>query len=373
MSESLAAVVTQFQGPTELWRVPLPEIEKDSALIRVDAATLCGTDAHRWMGHFTEGGGDQPFLKSLSLPYIPGHETCGTIVETGGEIFDMLGEPLRAGDRIISAYGSCGHCYYCGVTRQTTLCHDVRSYGHSHPGKLMGGCAEHHYFPPGASFIRVPETVPADLAASAACALRTIMHSFEQLGPIASHESMLIQGCGPLGLYALAVAKDRGVKNVLIIGAPAARLAVAQGWGADQVLDLADMDDAAARVDWVRGHTAGRGVDIVFNCANAPALVEGLRMVRPGGRIIQVGISGAHDVPVSPKLLFRGVEIISTVMAEARHFQQAIDFIATRQDRFDFSQILSNRYTLDRLGDALKAMSELREVKPVILPKVAQP
>src|ERR1700691_2228194 len=100
MTESLSAVVTKFRGATELWRIPLPEIEASSALIKVDAATLCGTDAHRWMGHFTEGGGDQPFLQSLSLPYIPGHETCGTIVETGGSIVDVLNEPLKPGDRI---------------------------------------------------------------------------------------------------------------------------------------------------------------------------------------------------------------------------------------------------------------------------------
>lgn len=371
MTESTAAVITKFQCKTELWKVPLPQLEKSSALIKVEAATLCGTDAHRWMGHFTEGGGDQPFLQNLSLPYIPGHETCGTIVDTGGPISDVLDQPLKVGDRIISAYGSCGHCYYCGVTRQPTLCHNVRSYGHSHPDQLMGGCSQFHYFPPGASYIRVPDNVPSDLAASAACALRTVMHSFEQIGEIASHESMVIQGCGPLGLYALANAKDKGVKNVMVIGAPADRLAVARDWGADRLLDLNDVDDAAGRVDWVREHTQGRGADIVINCANAHAFVEGIRMVRPGGRLVQVGISGANHIPVPPKLLFRGVQIFSTVMAEARHFHQAIDFLSNRGKQFDFGKLLSNRYPLDRLSDALDAMANFREVKPVILPNAA--
>ncbi|MGN6358331.1 MAG: zinc-binding dehydrogenase [Novosphingobium sp.] len=147
-----------------------------------------------------------------------------------------------------------------------------------------------------------------------------------------------------------------------------ARLAVAKDWGADHLLDLADMADTADRIDWVRGRTAGRGADIVMNCANAHAFLEGMRMVRPGGRLIQVGISGANDIPVPPKLLFRGVQIISTVMAEARHFHQAVDFIATRQDSFDFNKLISNRYPLDQLSQALMAMAELREVKPVIVP-----
>ena len=371
MTEALTAVVTKFRDPTELWKVPLPDMAPGSVLIKVDAATLCGTDAHRWMGHLNEGGPDQPFIEPLTLPYTPGHETCGTIVETRGPVTDILNQPLKPGDRIVSSYSHCGHCYYCRVTRQTTLCHANTSFGHSHPNQMMGGCAEYHYFPPGGTLVRVPETVAPELAASAACALRTMMHSFEQLGGIASHESMLIQGCGPLGLYALAIAKDRGVKNVMMLGAPSARLAVAKEWGADHVLDLTTNEKSAERVAWVRELTSGRGADIVMNCANSHALPEGLRMVRPGGRLVQVGVSGGADVAVPPMLFFRGVQIISTVMAEARHFYQAVEFIATRGKQFDFKKLISNTYTLDKLTDALKAMSEFREVKPLILPRAA--
>jgi L-iditol 2-dehydrogenase len=371
MTESLAAVVTKFQDAIELWRVPLPEMEPSSVMIKVNAATLCGTDAHRWLGHLKNGGPDQPFIEPLTLPYVPGHETCGTIVETRGVVTDILNRPLHPGDRIISSYAHCGHCYYCSITRQTTLCHENNSFGHHHPNKLMGGCAEYHYFPPRGTFIRVPDDVPSELAASAACAGRTIMHSYEQLGHIAGSDTMLIQGCGPLGLYALAVAKDRGVKKVLVLGAPAARLAVAKEWGADHVADIAEIDNPADRVAWVRDLTDGRGADIVMNCANSHALPEGLRMARPGGRLVQIGVSGGADVGIPPMLLFRGVQVLSTVMAEARHFYQAVEFISARQRQFDFKKLISNSYTLDRLADALKAMSEWREVKPLILPRAA--
>ena len=139
MTECLAAVVTKYQDAVELWRVPLPEMEPYSVMIRVDAATLCGTDAHRWLGHLNdEGGSDQPFIEPLKLPYVPGHETCGTIVDTRGPVTDILNQPLKPGDRIISSYAHCGHCYYCRVTRQTTLCNDNISFGHHHPRKMMG-------------------------------------------------------------------------------------------------------------------------------------------------------------------------------------------------------------------------------------------
>lgn len=372
MAESKVAVVTKFNAPLEVWQVPMPEIAAGGALARVEAATLCGTDAHRWQGHLTEGGGvDLPFIEPTTTPFVPGHETCSKLVETGGPLHDLMNQPLKVGDRVIASYPHCGHCYYCTVTRQTTLCAKNLSFGHSAPGALLGGCAEYHYYPPGGSFIRVPEEVSSPLAASAACALRTVMHGYEQLGALGSHESVLILGCGPLGLYSLAVAKDQGAKRALVIGAPQARLKVAQQWGADAVLNLDETSDLKQRRQWVLEHTGGRGADVVFQCANSRALPEALQMTRPGGRLINIGVSGGPAIEFDPMHFFKQVRINSVVMAEARHFYQAIDFLATRRRDFQFDQLLTGKYTLDRTGEALKAMAEYREVKPVVLPALA--
>src|ERR1700730_5145997 len=144
MADCLAAVITSFNEELEIQRVPLPELAPQSILIRVDAATLCGTDTHRWQGHFG------------TPPFIPGHETCGTIVDLRGELRDIVGAPLKVGDRIISTYPSCGHCYYCTVLHQVSLCPAVKIFGGASPANLLGGCAEYHYFPPGGSIIQVP-------------------------------------------------------------------------------------------------------------------------------------------------------------------------------------------------------------------------
>ncbi|HTW88510.1 MAG TPA: zinc-binding dehydrogenase [Candidatus Binataceae bacterium] len=372
MTECKVAVVTKFNAPLEVWKAPLPDIAVGGALARVEAATLCGTDAHRWQGHLTEGGGvDLPFIEPTTTPFVPGHETCSRLEETRGQLYDLMNEPLKVGERVIASYPHCGHCYYCVVTRQPTLCAKNLSFGHSAPGAMLGGCAEYHYYPPGGSFIRVPEEVSSPLAASAACALRTVMHGYEQLGALGSHESVLILGCGPLGLYSLAVAKDFGAKRTLVIGAPQARLKVAQQWGADAVLNLDEVSELKQRRQWVLDQTGGRGADVVFQCANSRALPEALQMTRPGGRLINIGVSGGPPIEFDPMHFFKQVRINSVVMAEARHFYQAIDFLATRRRNFHFDQLLSGQYTLDRTGEALKAMSEYREVKPVVLPALA--
>jgi len=357
MAECLAAVITAFNQELELQRIPLPQLAPNSILIRVDAATLCGTDTHRWQGHFG------------TPPFIPGHETCGTIVELRGDLRDITGEPLRVGDRIISSYPSCGHCYYCTVLHQVSLCPAVTIFGEAKPSELLGGCAEYHYFPPGGSIVRVPDEVPPPLAASAACALRTVMNAYEQLGRVESHETVAVLGSGPLGLYALASARDRGARRVLIIGAPEARLAVAKQWGADAVLNLDATPALSDRVTWVRDQTGGRGADIVFQCAVTSVLPEAIEMVRPNGRVVSIGIGGG-PATLSPTM-FKQVRINMVVMAEPRHFYQAIDFLATRRTRFNFDRIISGTYTLDKTTEALRKMASFEEVKPLILPRLA--
>src|SRR5260370_36815324 len=107
------------------------------------------------------------------------------------------------------------------------------------------------------------------------------MHGYEQLGPVESHETVLVLGSGPLGLYSLAVARDRGARKVLIIGAPDARLAVAREWGADDVLDLDATPDVNHRIAWVREHTDGRGADIVFQWSTSAGCARARGVSRP--------------------------------------------------------------------------------------------
>ncbi len=359
MTECRAAVITGFQQPSEVRTVPTPELEPAGLLIRVDAATLCGTDVHCWHGR----------MQSDRLPYIPGHETTGRIVEMNGARTDLLGEPLGDGDRIISTYPHCGHCYYCTVAGDPAGCTNSYAFGRmrcDEPPYLLGGCAEYHYVPPGCDLIRVPEEVPSPLAASAACALRTVMHGFERLGPLASHETVLVQGCGPVGLYAAAVARDRGAGKVLVIGAPAARLEVAAQWGADATLNLDDYPEAAGRLEWARELTDGRGPDVVIQCATSAAIPEGLDLLRARGRYLTIG-GGDGNISI-PANAFRDRQIIGVVGSLGRHFYQAVTFLATRLHKFPFENLITGSYSLGGVSQALQAMAEFREVKPVVFP-----
>ena len=291
---------------------------------------------------------------------------AGRIVEIRGERSDILGEPLKPGDRVLMAYPWCGRCYYCRVANQPTLCQVAGRFGRQQVDQyphLLGGCAELHYVPTGSDIIRIPDNVSSPLAASAACALRTVMHGMELLGSIAPHETVVIQGSGPIGLYALAVARDRGASTVHVIGAPASRLEVAKQFGADDCLNIEDMPDVAERHKWVLNRTRGRGADVVIQCATGAAIPEGLDFTRHGGRFLSIGAGGMSDKPYS----IGTKTYIGFRAGEARHYLSALTFLATNKD-VPFERVLSNQFPLSRVHEALQGMAEGREVKPVVLP-----
>src|SRR5262249_57520698 len=120
-------------------------------------------------------------------------------------------------------------------------CPGSGSWGHNRsdePPYLLGSCGEYMYVPKECLIIKVPEEVSSASAAASACAYRTVMHGFDRLGAVKSNETVVIQGSGPLGNFATAVARDHGAKQVLTIGAPAARREVTKPMTADAVPHL---------------------------------------------------------------------------------------------------------------------------------------
>jgi threonine dehydrogenase-like Zn-dependent dehydrogenase len=284
-----------------------------------------------------------------------------------GERTDIMGNTVKKGDRIVWSYVSCGSCYYCSVAVQPCICPSRSSWGHNrsdqHP-YLLGSVSEYMYVPATCLIVKVPDTVSSATAAASACAYRTAMHGFDRLGAIKSHETVLVQGSGPIGIFCAAVAKDHGAKKVLMIGAPAPRLETAKKFGVDASINLDVVKDPKDRRQWVKDQTGGRGADIVFQCATNAAVPEGLTMLRGGGRFVNIGVGGraAIDVGSMPQQL----SFLTVRSGEPRHWLQAIDFLDTRRDRYPFDDMISARYKLDDINVAMNAMANFEVVKAAI-------
>jgi D-arabinose 1-dehydrogenase-like Zn-dependent alcohol dehydrogenase len=361
-------VLPDYGCDIEIWDIEIPELEDDAILVEVEVATMCGGDVHIAAGEFAEIG-------TSRVPLILGHEIVGRIVALGKKRkTDSLNRPLVEGDLIVWAYPWCERCYWCTIAKQPSLCENARPYGWGSAAEfpyLTGGYAEYCYVSPGCKTIKVPPSLDTAVAASATCAFRTVVHGYEALGSLLPTDSVVIQGSGPVGLYALAYAITSGVSKTICIGAPADRLAVAERWGADHCISIENMD-AATRREMVLELTDGRGADVAVECAGVPtAFEEGLDLIRKGGRYLVVGQAAQQRANINPTYFnLRQLTVLGTHSADVSHFYRALEFIDRYGDRFAFRDVLGKTYGLNEVNAALDALRTSRELKPIINPDV---
>ena len=362
---SSAAVLVEYGAPLQVWDLPIPDPAPGSILVRVEATTVCGTDAHLAAGGFP----------SISrIPLVMGHEIVGRIVELGkGRTKDALGQELHEGDLIAWAYAWCGECFWCNVAKQPTLCSNSRSYGWGGADTapyLLGGFSEFAYILPECKVVKVPLGLDSGIAASTTCSLRTVIHGFEKVGGVSTIDTVVIQGAGAVGLFALAYALRSGAKHVITVGAPKDRLELASRWGAHSILNI-ESTRREERIEAVREITDGRGADLVVECAgNSAALTEGFALVRRGGRYLVLGgqSTGEPAKIMGAQFNIGQLQVVGTVSADISHYYRALTFADENQKLFPFESLLGNRYSLSQATEALQAISSGREIRPIIDP-----
>jgi L-iditol 2-dehydrogenase len=366
MSASVRAVVMPAPGrPLEERRFPAPRPAEGGAVLQTLASEVCGTDVHLWHGR----------LSGVPYPIIPGHVSCGRIVETAGALADVEGRPLAVGQVVTfyDVFGTCGSCWHCLVARAGTRCPRRRVYGITTGAEegLLGGWAEQIEVRPGVRMLPLPDGIDATDFMGGGCGLPTGFHAVERAG-VALGDTVVIQGSGPVGLNAAVFTLLSGAQAVLVVGAPAARLAAARALGADDVLDIGQAPDPAERVRWVRDRTAGRGADVVIEASGNPQAVrEGLEMVRDAGRYVVVGqYTDAGDVTLNPHthLNRRHATVLGCWGYEYTHLHRATSLMARHRDRFRWRELVTREYRLEEAPRALEEMARLAVVKALIRP-----
>lgn len=385
-----ASILEQFNAPLQLREFPVPtRMEEGAVLIRTEMAGICGTDVHLWKGELP-----------IKLPLILGHETVGRIEQLGaGMEKDWTGQPLRVGDRVAwNSSVSCGRCFYCVDKQQPTRCPERRAYGIGYPcdqpPHWLGGYAQHHYLHPGATIFRLPDEVSNESLIGAGCALITAIHGIERLChpqhesartaegqttrrprmpmlPDLWRDTVVIQGAGPVGIAALAVARKAGARKVIVVGGPIHRLAMAKRFGADHTIDLQEVTAPAQRVADVKNLCGGYGADIVLECVGHPSAVgEGMEMCRDGGKYLVLGhYCDAGPVSWNPHVVTRKqLEVHGSWSSEPRHLKAAIDFLGATARDFPFAAMVTHRFSLHQANEALATTATWQAAKSVLLP-----
>lgn len=359
-----AIVLADYARGPAVESLALGPVLPGGALVRIDAATVCGTDVHI---------SDGVFEHLARLPLVMGHEGTGTVLELGAGLDqDALGEPLRPGDRIVWAHNWCGRCYFCAVAKQPTLCENTMGYGWGpyEEGAVNGTFSEHLHVSPDSRVLRVPDGVSSPLASAATCALRTVMHALDRMPRIRFSDNVAVLGAGPVGVLAAAAALHSGANQVILIGAPAARLDSTKGWGLAARIDIDDTEPDE-RIEAVRSMTRGRGADVVLECAGPPdAFTEAMEMVRAGGTLMVIGQAHGETVPVpTTAMKVRQLTVRTSLSADISHFYDALRFLNRHGAALGLeSAVCSATYSLDQVTEALAAMRAGAEMKPVIVP-----
>ncbi|MCC6317012.1 MAG: zinc-binding dehydrogenase [Gemmatimonadaceae bacterium] len=362
-----AVVMTAPHQPLEVHEIPVPHLEPGAARLRVLYSEVCGTDVHLHHGR----------LSGIPYPIIPGHVSVGEIEELGGPISDVEGRPFRLGDRVtfLDVHETCGRCFHCLVTRQSTRCPHRKVYGITYPATegLLGGWAEALWVKPGVHMLRLPESLDAESFIGGGCGLVTAMHAVERAA-IHLGDSVAVLGAGPVGQSIVALAALSGADHVVAIGDPPSRLAFAQRMGATHTFDLGVPPDA--REEAVRALTNGFGVDVVIEASGAPdAVSQALDLVRDGGRVVVCGhYSDNGDVRIHPhwQINRKHVELRGCWGSDFSHFHRALRVAAKHAPHVPWREMVGRAWGLDEANEALAAVERREVTKALIDPSLRQ-
>jgi alcohol dehydrogenase len=356
--------MTAQQHPLEMLRYPIPTLEPGALLVRVDCCTICGSDIHSWSGR-----------RSSPVPVILGHEIVGSIIALGDGVQSDAGDrPLAPGDRITwTIADNCGRCSYCREKHLPMKCHRLKKYGHDsckNSPHLVGGFAEVCYIGPGTGIVKIPDEVPDTVAAPANCALATVVAGWEA-GRVRAFENVLIQGAGALGIYAAALASHYGCRSIIVADVQEPRLEFARAFGATHTINTGQMTTDEF-VDTVRELTGGFGVDCAMEVAGVPELIPvGLACLRTGGRYVELGNSfpGAIFSYDASDIIWRRLTICGVHNYDTAHLQQAVDFLAAAAFKFPFETIVTHRYPLEKVNEAMKAAASGVSLRVAVTPE----
>jgi S-(hydroxymethyl)glutathione dehydrogenase / alcohol dehydrogenase len=364
-----AAVLRGVGQPFSVEDVDLAEPQANEVLVKVKAVGVCHSD---W--HLVTGDTKHP------LPLVAGHEGAG-IVESIGEGTTRV----KPGDTVALNWApNCGRCFYCENERPS-LCEAY--VGPIWSGTMIDGTTRlsshgkplYHYSAlacfadycvvPEACCVPMAPAIPFEVSALIGCAVMTGVGSVLNTAQVKAGSSVVVIGCGGVGLSTIIGSKLAGAETILVIDICESRLATALSLGATH--GILTSPKSVGIAEEIKSHTEGRGADYVFEAVGKPELQElALELARPGGTIVLSGLSANGSSTNLP-----GATIVrqeKTVMGSyygtantARDFPLYGEF--WQQGKLPVDQLVSHRYGLDEINRAYKDMLDGTSTRGVIV------
>lgn len=361
-----AALLTEPNGKFLVDEVELAEPKAGEVLVKMVASGVCHSDWHVAVGTTTH-----------PMPVIAGHEGAG-IVQAVGEGVTRVKE----GDHVcLSWTPDCGECFYCQRGRPN-LCETytepiwaglqldgtTRVRWRGEPVFISSGLGTFGEYTvvPQQSCVSIDKTIPLESAALVGCAVATGLGAALYTAQVAAGDSVVVYGVGGIGLNILQGAAMAGAITIIAVDTAPEKAAVAEAFGATHVLMAGD-----DTIERIRGLTAGRGAEHVFEAVGVPAVQEAaLEAVRPGGTLTLVGLSAMGTGTNLPgAVLVRTEKTVKGSyygsVTPRRDFPHFLKMYQNGLLKLD--ELVSERYTLDRINDAYAEMLTGKIARGVIV------
>lgn len=343
----MKALVYNGPGDKSWTDVPNPEIiNPTDVIVRVETTTICGSDLHILKG-------DVP---AVTKGRILGHEGVGTITEIGSSV-----STLSVGDRvIISCVKSCGHCANCKTGLYSHCLGDEGTSGIGWIfGHLIDGTQAEFVRVPYAenSVYKVPEGVTEDQAVMLSDILPTGFEIGVQNGQIKPGDVVAVIGAGPVGLSAMATAGLYGAATIIAIDLDANRLEQAEEFGATNTV-------VSSAADWreqILALTDGAGVDVAIEAVGIPqTFTMATEIVRPGGRVANVGV---HGKPVELHLEELWIKNINISMGLVNTNTTPMLLKLVAQGKLPAEKFATHHFSFDQMLEAYDTFGRAAETK----------
>ena len=311
---------------------PVPTIREDEVLIRVKAAGVCGTDVHIHDWDAWAQGRCRP-------PFIVGHEFAGVVERIGGLVTDV-----KVGDRVTAeGHIVCGHCHLCR-TGNAHVCPATKIIGVDRDGAFADYIAM-----PASNVWQLDPAIPFAVGGihdPMGNAFHTALHGTDLPGA-----TVLVTGCGPIGIFAVGIAKAAGASAIIASDVNPTRLALARRMGATAAVTPAEAAEA------VRAATHGLGVDVVLEMSGVPAAIhQAFALVRVGGRVQMLGIPAKPmEVDFATEVIFKGLTVYGVVGRRMYDTWIAMQQFL-RAGQFDPTPVITHTFPLEAHAEAIAAI-----------------
>ncbi len=326
--------------------LPVPDIDENSALLKLEACGICGSDYEQFEG-----------MLRTPVPVVPGHEPLGTIARIGDKAAARWG--VDVGDRVaVETMISCRHCSHC-LGGSYHLCDDRKIYSYiptTEPPGLWGGYAQYMYLHPNS----VVHPMRSDLPAELAVMFNPLGAGFRwavEMPQTQPGDTVVIQGPGQRGLASVIACREVGAGTIIVTGlaADADKLKLAKIFGADHTIDV-ENENAVHRVKEI---TNGRGADVVVDVSSyaTQPVVDALSMVRAGGRVVLAGVKGFKAVEglVSDLIVMKEIRIMGAIGVTSTGYRSAIRLLES--GRVPIERMHTHNFDLEEAELAIRTLA----------------